>query len=805
MTKVQNTLNWLRQPNDRANPGAVIERSVTAHVITIGVCAYALLMGGTFAGITDPAVRSRSMLLLTILGGAWWLERLIRRIPYRVSLMDGIAAAWVAAIGIAWVANGLENRRSGIGAWYDALALLTFLMVADLIRRGLPRRWLVDGILLAGAYTIAAAYQQMWEWLTGWQNVRAAGMPFIPLRPSGTFGNPNSLGTALIVLIMLALPRIWCPNKLIVRIGWGLYVMLAGGLLLLTESKGAWVGLLAGGIALGMFVWRVSDVQFSIRQALKIAGMAAVVGGAVFVFVGMPLLEAGARSDGRLGIYAVAIRAFIERPLTGHGPDSFSLQLMTDQSIPPQPPHAHAHDVPLHVAAELGLGGLLALVFTAIGGLRLYWQTLTHAAHTERPVLIGLGAACIAIAGHGIFDVTATQPALFLLAAAIFAAALSETSLPSAHFIGRGASALLPPRYEVERGNEGVRLSRFAYFFGIALSLFVIIGGWWGEVVYWDYSNGITAAAPGNYHQAAALLDTAATVDPTSPVTWAAAGYIHGLAVLVDKNSLDLPLAIHAYERAVIIESANAIDWLNLAALYAKAGQGDDAIRAATEAAKDAPDDPYFAVNRGLILEQFGHTSEAQAVYAAALKQLPQLSGDLIWQQTDLRRAVAAHYPVMPSRTEQLLALLAAGQIKAAQRQIAQDKAADRLLSEPYVDAALLEIRTSRNIAHDAETIMQNLSVAATLDTPLGSTAWVHEALAELALARGDRAVHDRELAQAAIGDHRGVDGQTIVINGSVPIATYFMSPLPRTLLPTLWYPSVPPDLQRLLADSSTF
>ncbi len=770
-----------------------------AHMITIGLCAYALLIGGTFAGITDPAARSRSMLLLTILGGAWWLERLIRRIPYRVSLIDGIAAAWVAVIGIAWVANGLENRRSGIGAWYDALALLTFLIVADLIRRGLPRRWLIDGILLAGAYTMAVAYQQMWEWLTGWLNVKAAGMPFIPLRPSGTFGNPNSLGTALIVLIMLALPRIWRPSKPIVRIGWGVYAMLAGGLLLLTESKGAWIGFLAGGIALGVFAWRASDVQFSVRQALKIAGIAVVVGGAIFVFVGLPLLEAGARSDGRLGIYAVALRAFVERPLTGYGPDSFSLQLMTDQSIPPQPPHAHAHDVPLHVAAELGLGGLLALAFTAIGGLRWYWRTLTHAAGTERPVLIGLGAACVAIAGHGIFDVTATQPALFLLAAAVFAAATSDTSLPTSHFMRESASALLPPRYQVERGSEGVRFTLFA------LTLFVVIGGWWGTGVYWDYSNGMAATAPGNYHQAAALLDTATTVDPTSPVTWAAAGYIHGLAVLVDKNNLDLPLAIHAYEQAVTIESANAIDWLNLAALYTKAGQGNDAIRAATQAAKDAPDDPYFAVNRGLILEQFGHAGEAVAVYDAALKQLPQLSGDLIWQQTDLRRAVAVRYPVMPSRTDQILALLAAGQIKAAQMQIAQDKATDSLLSEPYIDAALLEIRTSSNIERDAGTIMQNLSVAATLDTPLGSAAWVHEALAELALARGDHPGHDRELAQAAIGDNRGADGQTIVVNGSVPIATYFMSPLPRTLLPTLWYPSVPPDLQRLLADGSTF
>src|SRR5579859_5750083 len=104
-----------------------------AHLITVGICVYALLSGALFGGIIDAPTRTLSMLLLTVLCGAWWGERLIRCVPYCATLVDGIALAWVMVIAISWVVNGLTNRRSGIGAWFDILALLTVLIVIELV------------------------------------------------------------------------------------------------------------------------------------------------------------------------------------------------------------------------------------------------------------------------------------------------------------------------------------------------------------------------------------------------------------------------------------------------------------------------------------------------------------------------------------------------------------------------------------------------------------------------------------------------------------------------------------------------
>jgi O-antigen ligase len=74
---------------------------------------------------------------------------------------------------------------------------------------------------------------------------------------------------------------------------------------------------------------------------------------------------------GRLGIWGAAARTFADRPLHGAGADAF---------WPASRPHQegrttfYAHDLPLELAAELGVGGLLlALALYGAGG-RLLWR-----------------------------------------------------------------------------------------------------------------------------------------------------------------------------------------------------------------------------------------------------------------------------------------------------------------------------------------------------------------------------------------------------------------------------------------------
>jgi hypothetical protein len=78
---------------------------------------------------------------------------------------------------------------------------------------------------------------------------------------------------------------------------------------------------------------------------------------------------------GRLKIWKAAWRTFEDRPLHGGGADSFATASEKHQQV-----SLYAHDLPLELAAELGIAGLLlALALYAAGG-RLLWRVRHGAA-----------------------------------------------------------------------------------------------------------------------------------------------------------------------------------------------------------------------------------------------------------------------------------------------------------------------------------------------------------------------------------------------------------------------------------------
>lgn len=148
------------------------------------------------------------------------------------------------------------------------------------------------------------------------------------------FGNPNFLSSFLIVLIPLTLSRLLSargkPPRILLK---GIYALLQIVLLLLTNSRGAWIG--AG---VGLVVWAVLAATRSLqvtrnsiqawwlRQSGAIKGVlvgAVVIGiisvaGVAVVFV-RSFSDPGRAAGLRLDIYTAAIELFKEKPLTGQG------------------------------------------------------------------------------------------------------------------------------------------------------------------------------------------------------------------------------------------------------------------------------------------------------------------------------------------------------------------------------------------------------------------------------------------------------------------------------------------------------
>jgi len=224
------------------------------------------------------------------------------------------------------------------------------------------------------------------------------------LRPYGLLPHPNLLG-GVIVIGLLASAN-WIVDGRGWRYGGALLAFLFGFyLLLLTFSRGAWLGFATGVLFALPFVLRKTN--FWRRIAPVLVGSAIL--GAIFVALYNPLLlsRVGVGNENtemrsiadRIVYTDVAHRAIAQSPITGIGAGNFpwyaSVYIFynTDYDLRGD----NVHNIYLGVWADLGIVGLGLLLMSLISG--------TIAALEQRDTArIALLAGVIAFAVIGLFD-----------------------------------------------------------------------------------------------------------------------------------------------------------------------------------------------------------------------------------------------------------------------------------------------------------------------------------------------------------------------------------------------------------------
>jgi hypothetical protein len=119
--------------------------------------------------------------------------------------------------------------------------------------------------------------------------------------------------------------------------------------------------------------------------------------------LGGVLPVAGAR-PGRLALWRAALAMAWERPLVGHGPDTFRLVYGRYLDLAVWDTRVHANNTYLDVlagAGVLGLGALVALVIALATGV---WRAWRAAPIATEPLVAAVAAAGVAILGHGLVD-----------------------------------------------------------------------------------------------------------------------------------------------------------------------------------------------------------------------------------------------------------------------------------------------------------------------------------------------------------------------------------------------------------------
>ena len=236
-------------------------------------------------------------------------------------------------------------------------------------------------------------------------------------RVNSLFFDPNIYGRFLmIVMLALAGVVLWTRRRgAAISASAVLAVLWAG--LVLTFSQSSFVALLVGLAVLGGMRWGVRRAALAASGLVAVAiAVALLAPGAIRLDVGDPR-SADSATSGRYDLVMGGVDLFTSAPVLGQGSGAFAREYRRTQESSDEGAASASHTIPVTVAAEQGVAGLLAYLALLVAALvrllrgagasvpravvaaafvALVAHTLMYAAFLEDPLtwtLLGVGVA----------------------------------------------------------------------------------------------------------------------------------------------------------------------------------------------------------------------------------------------------------------------------------------------------------------------------------------------------------------------------------------------------------------------------
>jgi O-antigen ligase len=376
-----------------------------------------LLLFAAFSRLTDAYELHGWMLGLQALVLAAMFRR--RWLVRREALVFDRTFAWLVAYTVAIALSAL-NAASPAATGVQLLnylrdLLIVVLLVNLLTTAGALRAatWtlILAGVLLAGLALLGMAGADLGRVdavTTGYLAGDLTGV-----RLAGAIGNANDLADVLVIVVPLALYRVWDEHRRMVRIVALAALVILTTTILLTFSRGGGLALLTV-LSLASFRWRARYARLAVLGAV-------VLGAALFApsaywdrlgasadFLAGNTQSALARGDPSLQershLWEVGVLMFWDHPLIGVGKGNYldvypSYAWRVDASLPTTP--LVAHSTPIQVLADTGMLGFASLIgalAVAVAGLRTARRQLAEAGIPHGPALAE--AIELAIYGH---------------------------------------------------------------------------------------------------------------------------------------------------------------------------------------------------------------------------------------------------------------------------------------------------------------------------------------------------------------------------------------------------------------------
>ncbi|MGC9503343.1 IctB family putative bicarbonate transporter [Baaleninema sp.] len=355
-------------------------------------------------------------------------------------------------VGLYWCVATIATtvspvRQAAFNGWVKlTLYLLLFALCARVLRLRKLRNWVI-GVYLHVALAVSVyglhQYRVGVEPLATWTDTSSTTAE--ATRIYSYLGNPNLLAGYLIPAVAFSIAAVfvwqrWTAKALAVTM-----VAVNSAALVLTLSRGGWIGFVAALFVFALFVvnWWIDRLPQRWRKWAIPSVLAASVLVVLLAVVSVPTLRDRAASifagredssnNFRINVWAAVVDMIRDRPLIGIGPGNDAFNKIYPLFMRPKYTALSAYSVLLEIAVETGFIGLFCFLWLLLVTVDRGIVEIQRLRQTRDRSAFWLMASLSAMAGfmaHGLFDTVWYRPQiniLWWLSVAIVASFYSES------------------------------------------------------------------------------------------------------------------------------------------------------------------------------------------------------------------------------------------------------------------------------------------------------------------------------------------------------------------------------------------
>ncbi|QPN61158.1 putative bicarbonate transporter, IctB family [Synechococcus sp. CBW1002] len=330
-----------------------------------------------------PLVTRAGLSLLILASGLLWLVWALRTPARGLSPING----WLLVVlALAVLATGFSPVPAA--AAKGLLKLLSYMAVYALMRQLLaaaPVWWdrivaaLLAGELVTSVIGLRQLYANTSE-LARWADPNSVASGTV--RIYSTLENPNLLGGYLLPILPLAIVALLRWPGLARKLYALASLVLGASALVLTYSRGAWMGMVASLAVIGLLL-AIRQTQTWPLLWRRLFPLLLLGGGALILVLlvtqveplrvrAMSLLVGREDSSNnfRINVWLAALDMIRDRPWLGIGPGNTAFNLIYPLYQQPKFNALSTYSIPLELAVEAGIPGLLAGIGLALASIR---------------------------------------------------------------------------------------------------------------------------------------------------------------------------------------------------------------------------------------------------------------------------------------------------------------------------------------------------------------------------------------------------------------------------------------------------